>query len=172
MTPVDLKADCSRCAALCCVVLPFDKSAAFGFSKAADEPCRHLAADLRCTIHARLAQDFSGCVAFDCHGAGQRVTQQVFGGVSWRQNRALMPRMEVAFRGMRKLHEAGLLLEEAGKLPLSPAQEAERSLLVTMLNLGRERDEAELAGLEPAAALLNVRAFLAGLRGLRGLSRR
>jgi len=167
-----LQADYSRCAALCCVVLPFDKSVAFGFSKAADEPCRHLAADLRCTIHDRLAQGFAGCIAFDCHGAGQRVTQQVFGGVTWRDNRALMSRMEAAFRAMRKLHEAGLLLEEAGKLPLSPEQAAEGRRLVGALDLGRDRDEAELAGLEPAQILLKVRSFLAGLRDLRGLSRR
>ena len=33
-------ADCTSCAALCCFVLPFDKSAAFGFDKAAGVPCR------------------------------------------------------------------------------------------------------------------------------------
>jgi hypothetical protein len=73
---VDLVADCSRCVGLCCVVLPFQRSADFAFDKAPGEPCRHLADDHRCTIHDRLLDDgMRGCVAYDCFGAGQSVTQ-------------------------------------------------------------------------------------------------
>lgn len=166
MSEIDLRPDCSRCAALCCVVLPFDRSADFGFDKAGDEPCRHLAGDNRCRIHDRLAEDFAGCVRFDCHGAGQRVTQEVFAGRSWRDDPALMGRMERAFRAMRKLHDAVLLLREAGRLPLDVEREQERQGLLAMLDAGRVRDEAELAAVEGAAVFGEVRRFLAGLRAV------
>jgi hypothetical protein len=73
---VELVADCARCVGLCCVVLPFARSADFAFDKPAGEWCRHLAADQRCRIHDRLQDSgMRGCVAYDCFGAGQAVTQ-------------------------------------------------------------------------------------------------
>ncbi len=72
---VDLVADCSRCVGLCCVVLPFQRSADFAFDKSAGEPCRHLADDHGCRIHSSLLEvGMRGCVAYDCFGAGQAVT--------------------------------------------------------------------------------------------------
>jgi len=86
--PPHLKADCSACAALCCVIPPFDAIQGFGFDKPAETPCHHLCADFRCGIHAGLlAQGFAGCVAFDCLGAGQRLTAEAtarFGTADWR----------------------------------------------------------------------------------------
>lgn len=76
-----LVADCSACAALCCVVLPLTRSHDFAVDKPAGVPCLHLRSDHRCGIHDRLRpQGFPGCVAFDCFGAGQRVVQQVYAG--------------------------------------------------------------------------------------------
>jgi hypothetical protein len=73
---VELVADCSRCVGLCCVVLPFARSADFAFDKGAGERCRHLSGDHRCGIHDRLRDEgMRGCVAYDCFGAGQSVTQ-------------------------------------------------------------------------------------------------
>ncbi len=73
--PAHLLADCSSCAALCCVIPPFDAVQGFGFDKPAETACRHLCADHRCGIHGDLIErGFSGCVAFDCLGAGQRLT--------------------------------------------------------------------------------------------------
>jgi hypothetical protein len=73
---VELTADCARCVGLCCVVLPFSRSADFAFDKPAGTPCRHLTADARCRIHDRLgASGMRGCVAYDCFGAGQSVTE-------------------------------------------------------------------------------------------------
>ena len=164
MAEIDLSADCDRCAALCCVVLPFDKSDAFGFDKAADELCRHLSGENRCKIHARLAQEFSGCVRFDCHGAGQRVMQEVFAGRSWRTEPALLGPMTEAFRAMRKLHEAVMLLLEAERLALTPAQEQARYRLIAGLEPGRHRGEVELAAFETGPELKAVRDFLASLR--------
>ena len=73
---MELTADCTRCVGLCCVVLPFSRSADFAFDKPAGTPCRHLAADARCGIHASLRESgMRGCVAYDCFGAGQSVTE-------------------------------------------------------------------------------------------------
>jgi len=83
--PAALRADCSRCAGLCCVVHAFYSVQGFAFDKPAHCACRYLTLENRCAIHARLAsRGFPGCVAFDCYGAGQRVTQELFNGMNWR----------------------------------------------------------------------------------------
>ena len=92
---MQLEADCSRCAALCCVVPAFSRSSDFAIDKPAGTPCPHLAADDRCGIHAELrGRGFAGCTAYDCFGAGQQVTQVTFGGVGWRAS----PDVAVAVR--------------------------------------------------------------------------
>ena len=126
MANPSLSADCGRCAALCCVSLAFDRSAQFAFDKPAGAPCPHLSRHGQCSIHgARLARGFSGCVGYDCHGAGQRVTQELFGGRSWQEEPNLRRAMFDAFRVMRQIHELRLLLDAAGDLPL-PTELAER----------------------------------------------
>lgn len=76
----ELRADCGRCAALCCVLPEFSRSADFAIDKPAGSPCPNLRDDARCGIHRELVQrGFPGCVAFDCFGAGQRAVQVVFG---------------------------------------------------------------------------------------------
>jgi hypothetical protein len=86
--PTHLRADCSACAALCCVIPPFDAAQGFGFDKPAEVACHHLCADHRCGVHDELIpRGFEGCVAFDCLGAGQRLTAMAlerFGSADWR----------------------------------------------------------------------------------------
>ena len=121
-----LKTDCSKCAALCCVVLAFDKGKDFAFSKNPEEPCRNLSGH-SCSIHDRLPQEgFPGCVAYDCLGAGNRVVQEVFAGQSWRKDPRLMPMMMEAFSAMREVHKRIDLLRAAGALPLEPRDEQKR----------------------------------------------
>lgn len=68
------RADCESCAGMCCVLTTFDAGPEFAFAKPAGVACRHLRAG-RCGVHADLApRGMRGCVAFDCFGAGQRVT--------------------------------------------------------------------------------------------------
>ena len=101
-----LRADCSRCFALCCVVPAFSVSADFAIDKAAGTPCRHLRADFRCGIHDGLrGRGFPGCAVYDCLGAGQKVSQVTFGGRDWRASPAIAPGMFAAFTVMRHLHE-------------------------------------------------------------------
>jgi hypothetical protein len=126
MTIVSLRADCARCAALCCVALAFEHSALFGFDKAAGAPCANLSAGGRCRIHAeRAARGFAGCTAYDCLGAGQAVTQGLFGGRTWQDDPALLAPMMAAFAALRPAHELLALLEQAQALAL-PAQVLER----------------------------------------------
>lgn len=117
-----LRADCVRCMDLCCVALSFDRSEWFSFDKAADVPCRYLSSR-GCAVHASLAQrGLAGCMAYDCYGAGQRVTDTLFAGRSWRSHPELAPAMFSAFRALKHVHELRLLLCEAKKLELSFAQ--------------------------------------------------
>jgi len=121
-----LKSDCAQCAALCCLVLAFDKGKDFAFDKNPCEPCRNLDGH-SCTIHATLAQDgFGGCVAYDCMGAGNRVVQEVFAGQSWRKEPRLMRVMMEAFSGMCEVHKRIDLLRAAGTLPLAPRDDQMR----------------------------------------------
>ena len=164
MTPIDLRANCADCAALCCVMLPFDQSDDFAFSKEGGRPCRNLASDNRCTIHETLdAEGFKGCKAFNCYGAGQRVTQQVFAGKSWRDDPDLTRPMEEAFRAMRKLQESVVLLQEAGRWPLSASLEQERQDLIALLDPDRRWTVATLAELEAGPKLNMVRDYVASL---------
>ncbi len=85
MSLPDLGADCRRCAGLCCFAQAFDRSELFAYDKPAGSNCRHLGADNRCAIHARrAAQGMAGCIGYDCLGAGQRVTTELFPGAEWR----------------------------------------------------------------------------------------
>ncbi|HSM95718.1 MAG TPA: hypothetical protein VLT91_06725 [Rhizomicrobium sp.] len=149
----ELRADCARCAALCCVALAFDRSSSFAFDKKAGEACRHLAPDNRCAVHDVRA-GMSGCAAYDCLGAGQRVVQELFGG-----SRVRSAAMFDAFRAMRLVHELLLLLREAARLPLSRAQAAQRDALERALTPDAWT-RASLSAFERGLLPAEVRAFL------------
>ncbi|KEP69944.1 hypothetical protein DL1_20880 [Thioclava dalianensis] len=121
-----LKTDCSKCAALCCVMLAFDKGEDFAFDKNPCEPCRNLSGH-KCSIHDRLTQEgFPGCVAYDCLGSGNRVIQEVFGGQSWQDEPRLTPVMMEAFSAMREVHKRIDLLRAAEFLSLEPGADQKR----------------------------------------------
>jgi hypothetical protein len=102
-----LRADCSRCAGLCCVAPAFAASADFAIDKPAGVACPNLQADFRCGIHAQLRErGFPGCTVFDCFGAGQRITQETFGGRSWREDPDLAATQFAVLPIVRQLHEA------------------------------------------------------------------
>lgn len=104
--PASLQPDCARCCGLCCVVPAFDAEQGFGQDKAAHDPCRHLQPDFRCTIHGRLVENgYPGCAGFDCFGAGQRVTQDLFAGASWSQSPEVASEMFDCYERLRPLHE-------------------------------------------------------------------
>ena len=126
-----LRANCARCCGLCCVAGSFNADQGFGFDKPAHTACRHLQADDRCAIHDALrVRGFPACAAFDCYGAGQWVTQQLFAGKSWRSSPQIARRMFTVYAAYRPLHELMALLDLAiTQVPPAEAIALERCLL-------------------------------------------
>jgi hypothetical protein len=58
-----------------------------------------------------------GCTVFDCFGAGQRITQQTFGGRSWREAPGLAAAQFAVLPVVRQLHEMLWYLAEVLTLP-------------------------------------------------------
>jgi hypothetical protein len=127
----NLRADCSRCFGLCCVVPAFTKSADFAITKPAGHACPNLAADSRCGIHTELRpRGFTGCTVYDCFGAGQQVAQVTFGGQDWRHDTQVRQQMFEAFPIMRNLHELLWHLTEALGLRAAGPLHAELAALL------------------------------------------
>lgn len=144
----DLRADCSRCAALCCVLPAFSRSADFALDKPAGTPCPNLRGDALCGIHDQLVQrGFPGCVAFDCFGAGQRAVHVVFGQRPGGPPApaallAEAPDLPEVLAVLRGLHEVLWHLAEAAALlrpgPLCDEVEARRAAVEALAGRGRE----------------------------------
>ena len=114
-----LRADCARCAALCCVVPAFSRSSDFAIDKPAGHPCPNLQRDFRCGIHDDLRPlGFPGCTVYDCLGAGQHVVQVVFAGRTWRDDQDVADLVGDVFPVVRALHE---LLRYAAEARTHPA---------------------------------------------------
>ncbi|WP_329034773.1 pentapeptide repeat-containing protein [Streptomyces sp. NBC_00178] len=123
----DLQADCAHCFGLCCVALPFARSADFAADKAAAAPCGNLRQDFSCGIHEQLrGNGYNGCTVFDCFGAGQKVSQVTFRGRSWREEPEAARTMYEVFPVMRNLHELLRYIAEA--LDLHAARPLRRDL--------------------------------------------
>jgi Pentapeptide repeats (8 copies) len=122
LSDAELRADCERCLGLCCVAPALARSADFAISKPAGVACPNLQADNRCAIHADLrSRGFPGCSAYDCFGAGQRVSAL---GSDWRSGREQAARLFAAFAAMRTLHELRWylldVLDRTAARPLHP----------------------------------------------------
>lgn len=112
----DLRANCANCFALCCTAFGFQRSADFPIDKPAGTPCLNLTDDFSCSIHESLrARGFRGCTVFDCFGAGQYVSQNLFGGTSWKDRPDTSAEMFSAFAVVRQLHEMLWYLVEAAE---------------------------------------------------------
>lgn len=122
-----LRADCENCFGLCCVALPYAKSADFAFDKDGGTPCSNLQSDYRCGIHENLrAKGYKGCTVYECFGAGQKVSQLTYDGNDWRDNPESAKEMFEVFSIMQQLHEMLCYLNEA--LNLEDAQPLHREL--------------------------------------------
>jgi hypothetical protein len=120
---LEIRSDCSRCAALCCIAFPSDEMPGFSASKQAGEPCPKLDQGGRCTIYDRREQEgFGGCIRFECFGAGQHVTQTLFGGRDWRDDPRLLDPMVEAFLSSRRVFELLYLVNHAKERELDPGQ--------------------------------------------------
>lgn len=163
MTP--LTPDCGACAALCCMAFAFEPGEAFPLAKPAGAACPKLGPGDRCGVYDdRASLGFHGCIAFDCLGAGQRVTQELFGGRHWRDDPALVGPMIDAFRALRQVHELLELVQVSGRLPLDPAQAAERAALLALLDPAEGWDRGALSAFAAGPLAARGRAYVAGLR--------
>jgi len=109
--------DCSNCSGLCCVDLYFAKSEGFPYDKPAGEPCKNLMEDFRCKIHDTLLEKkMKGCLAYDCFGAGQKVTSVIYNGASWRASQQVTEQMSAVFLIITRLHQMLWYLIEASSI--------------------------------------------------------
>jgi uncharacterized protein YjbI with pentapeptide repeats len=109
-----LKSDCNNCFGLCCVALPYAKSADFPFNKDGGEPCKNLLSDNRCNIHNELREKgFRGCVSYECFGAGQHVSQRIYEGRHWKSDSELSKEMFTVYPIIQQLHEMLWYLDQA-----------------------------------------------------------
>ncbi|MGW1010437.1 pentapeptide repeat-containing protein [Streptomyces termitum] len=156
-----LRGDCAQCFGLCCVALPFAKSADFAVNKPAGDPCRNLQDDFRCGIHERLRPSgFQGCTVYDCFGAGQRVSQVTFGGVSWREAPETARRMYEVFPVMRQLHELLRYLSEALERPAARRIHGELRAALGRVEELTALPAEELEGLDVASVRAGVNPLL------------
>lgn len=110
----NLRADCENCFGLCCVALYFSTTEGFPEDKEAGQPCINLQTDFRCSVYPSLRErGLKGCIAFDCFGAGQKVSQISFSGNDWQNSPASTDMMFKVFLIMRHLHELLWYLTDA-----------------------------------------------------------
>lgn len=110
----EFRADCSECCGLCCIVPAQFALQGFGEDKPEDTPCRHLDASHRCRIYARRsARGYSACEGFDCFGAGQWVTKELFAGADWKSSAEVAKEMFAAYRLWAPRFRAAATIEAA-----------------------------------------------------------
>ncbi len=141
-----MRADCESCFGLCCVALYFSASEGFPIDKDAGQPCPNLQPDFRCCVHKSLSErGLKGCTAFDCFGAGQKVSQVTYGGHDWRKIPESAKQMYEVFHIMRQIHEMLWYLTEALTLqPARPIHAALSSMLDETKRLTRLSPDALL----------------------------
>lgn len=159
----DLSSDCSSCAALCCIALHLDAGESFAINKDAGVPCPNLRTDdFGCAIHGKLAQEgYSGCVRYECLGAGQRTIQEIYKGETWHSRPELLGSMMESFRILRRLHEALEILSLLDSLKLNSGQQKVFAELLALFTPPEEGWSPEsLARLENCGAFTRFKSML------------
>ncbi|MBD8043824.1 pentapeptide repeat-containing protein [Arthrobacter sp. Sa2BUA2] len=157
----DLRPDCSNCYALCCTAFGFARSADFAVDKAAGTPCSNLAEDFTCTIHTSLRpRGFTGCTVFDCHGAGQTVSQGYYAGEDWRTHPEVAREMFSTFAAVRQLHEMLWYLAEAVERAFDPDAAGRAEELRDLIGRELVKGPPALGALDLPALHERVRALL------------
>lgn len=128
--------------------------------------CPHLGGDFGCTIHAdRVAKGFSGCLVFDCQGAGQRMVQEVFVNHNWEDPQPITTRVIDAFRILRDVHKLYELVDVSDALPLTESLSKQRAGLLEDLGT-QPATEAWLMGFEQSALPKRAMSYLKSLATL------
>ena len=106
--------DCTKCFGLCCIALFFSKMDGFPCNKEAGEFCLYLQENYRCDIHKQLAKKkLSGCIGYDCFGAGNYVVQKWYLNELWISEEKVQRQMFAVFIVVTKLLQIRFYLIEA-----------------------------------------------------------
>lgn len=145
----NLKIDCEKCSGLCCVALYCMKTDGFPANKEAGVPCKHLESDFRCDMHAQLvSKNMRGCLAYDCFGAGQKVTQTSYGNIDWKSAPDKADEIFQVFLAIVQLHQMEWYLLEALSLNKAEYLEADIQLLIAENEQMTNKPPAEILGLD------------------------
>ena len=99
-----------------------------------------------CTIYAdRERMGFGGCIAFECFGAGQFVTQHVFNGQDWRGEPSVRQAMVDSFLRFRPAFDLLYLARRFEALDTGPGDAHSAAGIIQML-------EKALLSADPAQA--------------------
>lgn len=133
-----LQAQCEACDAWCCVLLHVDDDH-HQVLTSAGERCGHLRGAACGVYDARLQRGYSACLSFDCHGAGQRLSQLVRAGD--------VDDVENAFWTLRQLHRwrrelraLRVVLDDETELLHFAQKLRSAGPDADLIHLGRERD--------------------------------
>lgn len=154
-------ADCERCFGLCCVALTYAKSPDFAYDKEAGDPCRHLQGDYRCGIHQELrGSGLKGCTVYECYGAGQKISQMKFNGVSWREDPAQAKEMFDLLPVVQQLQEMLYYLEESRRRSEAASIRGDLVEAIDETERITELDAKELLSFDLTAYRMRVNAWL------------
>lgn len=166
---LNFNSDCKRCRALCCVALAFDQeSGQFGYDKPAGRACRHLdkTDHYQCQIHDRLdSQGFSGCLKYQCYGAGPYVIDMLENKNNWQQQSDFLPDIMASFLKTRQIFELLQLLQTAEmQLELSETDQTTMSKFIDQLmpEQGWSYDHLMVFNIEKTRQ--KIHSFLAGFK--------
>ncbi|WP_370294586.1 pentapeptide repeat-containing protein [Rossellomorea marisflavi] len=157
----NLSSDCASCFGLCCVALPYGKSADFPLDKDGGVPCKNLCSNHLCSIHDRLLDEgFKGCVTYECFGAGQHVSQGIYGGRGWQEDPKSAEEMFAVFPIVQQLHEMLSYLDQALCLKeTEPFRDKLQTLFDETVELTEQTPEAIL-GIDVVSHRFKVNEYL------------
>ena len=134
MSRIATQSDCSKCAALCCIAYPSDDMPGFAAEKGSGEPCPKLDSCGNCTIYPdRERLGFAGCIAYECFGAGQFVTQSILAVDDRSENPRTKQAMVDSFLRLRPAFDLLFLAQRLEPKDLSDDGARERSSLIEAL---------------------------------------
>lgn len=132
--------DCSNCFGLCCAALQFQKSQDFPFSKKEGVSCGNLRSDFGCAVHNQLkANGFNGCTTYECFGAGQFISMELFKGVDWQYDPGSKKQMFQLLPVVRNIHE--IIYHLRGSMELTKNKEIEKACAELIKDLERIKQE-------------------------------
>lgn len=152
-----LRIDCEKCSGLCCVALYCMKTDGFPSDKEAGVPCKHLMSDFCCDIHpALVSKNMRGCLAYDCFGAGQKVTQQCYSNINWKSTSDKANEIFQVFLNIFQLHQMEWYLLESLSLTSDEYLNSDIKALIFENEKMTDQSPGEILKIDVESYRLNV----------------